>query len=439
MNRRNLSKLLFASAAGASLVVSRANAQSCTPPCYPQTGSEAAAGVTPVSMSYIPGQVLRYGTNTAPGVTDLSTAIQAAIDQQKHGGADVLLPPGVVAFGSTLVVYSGTRISGINPTESRLKYTGSAQAFVQSNPGTRIYDMSIQGFSLEDDGTGTIGFDLDSISTSVLENLLIDGFSTSIRIYSPTSGYSVYNRFYNVTAQNATNGFYLTGTSSNGNTFLSCRSNSCTTGVVIEDSNENHFNFCQFESGGTGVKITATVAGISPRNYVSQCRFENNITEDWNVGSNVTDTVFFMNHYVDNNLTYTDNGTRTQLVEIQGDASLWRMTSSVTSGAGTPYTFERDVAGGANVPAFVVRDSVTSWGTPTTLQVEIGRGSGHAIRVTDEDGLNETFGVRGDGRIRTNQASANTRTPSGATAQSLPIYDQSGALLGYIPIYGTQW
>ena len=49
------------------------------------------------------------------------------------------------------------------------------------------------------------------------------------------------------------------------------------------------------------------------------------------------------------------------------------------------------------------------------------------ILVVDENGL----GI--------STTSANTNTPSGATARELPIYDESGSLLGYIPIYGSQW
>jgi hypothetical protein len=51
----------------------------------------------------------------------------------------------------------------------------------------------------------------------------------------------------------------------------------------------------------------------------------------------------------------------------------------------------------------------------------------------------EQFGVLGDGKIRTNQAAANVATPSGATAYQLPIYDETGTLLGYIPVYAAAW
>jgi len=49
------------------------------------------------------------------------------------------------------------------------------------------------------------------------------------------------------------------------------------------------------------------------------------------------------------------------------------------------------------------------------------------------------FAVGAGGKLKTNQAAANTHTPSGATAKQLPIYDAAGFLLGYIPIYGSAW
>jgi hypothetical protein len=45
---------------------------------YGRTAGEIAAAVTPVSYFYPPGHVLRYGTNTTPGTTDMTTAFQSA-------------------------------------------------------------------------------------------------------------------------------------------------------------------------------------------------------------------------------------------------------------------------------------------------------------------------------------------------------------------------
>jgi hypothetical protein len=59
----------------------------------PRTAAEISEGVTPVDYSKPPGNVLRYGTNTTPGTTDMTAAIQAAIDCN----LTVYFPPGTYA------------------------------------------------------------------------------------------------------------------------------------------------------------------------------------------------------------------------------------------------------------------------------------------------------------------------------------------------------
>lgn len=61
-----------------------------------------------------------------------------------------------------------------------------------------------------------------------------------------------------------------------------------------------------------------------------------------------------------------------------------------------------------------------------------------AMSVQDSSGTTQ-FGIRGDGRIMSNLAAANTNTPSGATAYAHPIYNATGTLLGYFPIYASAW
>jgi hypothetical protein len=46
---------------------------------YPRSAQEIAASVTPVNYSYPYGHLYRYGVNTTPGVTDLTTTIEAAM------------------------------------------------------------------------------------------------------------------------------------------------------------------------------------------------------------------------------------------------------------------------------------------------------------------------------------------------------------------------
>lgn len=62
---------------------------------YPQTAAEVSAGVTPVNFAFAPGNILRYGTNTAPGTTDMTVAFNNAVavaQSSTHGHGFVYLP-----------------------------------------------------------------------------------------------------------------------------------------------------------------------------------------------------------------------------------------------------------------------------------------------------------------------------------------------------------
>lgn len=56
---------------------------------YPVSAAETTAAVTVVNSQYPWGSVDRYGTNTTPGTTAMTSAFQAAINQARVGGADV--------------------------------------------------------------------------------------------------------------------------------------------------------------------------------------------------------------------------------------------------------------------------------------------------------------------------------------------------------------
>ena len=70
-----------------------------------RTPAEISAGVTPVNYAYPPGNALRYGTNTIPGTTDMTTAIQAAINVAGAGGSRgvAYVPAGAYLISESLV------------------------------------------------------------------------------------------------------------------------------------------------------------------------------------------------------------------------------------------------------------------------------------------------------------------------------------------------
>lgn len=213
------------------------------------------------------------------GVTDDSAAIQAAIDALPASGGIVKLGSGTYVISTSLELRSGVILEGEGSQSTVLSYTGNAAAIVQMTPGTRIYGPGVRALRLNDVGTGTIGLDLDSVSSGVFDDVVVDGFTTGIYLLG-ANGFCVYNRFLNVTVANATTGWRIGGTGSNSNVLSFCRTNICTTGIDITDSNNTCIQNCQLEhttgatTGRVGIKITSTANALSDRTTIIGNRFE---------------------------------------------------------------------------------------------------------------------------------------------------------------------
>lgn len=114
-----------------------------TTPYIVQTAAESAAGVTPTNYYYEPGNVLRYGSNTTPGTTDMTTAIQAAI----NSNASVYVPAGTYLVGqlnaaSNQVIYGDGPASIVKlKVVSQFVYT----ILVSSKTGVTIRDLQLDG------------------------------------------------------------------------------------------------------------------------------------------------------------------------------------------------------------------------------------------------------------------------------------------------------
>ena len=313
-------------------------------------------------------------------------SIQAAIDVLPASGGLVKIGPGTHTISTALVIRSGVILEGAGSQATTISYTGAAQALVQSTPGTRIYGVGVRGINFTDAGTGTIGLDLDSVSTGVFEDLIINGFITAVELQG-ANGYCVYNRFTNVTAANATTGYVIGAAGSNSNTFMACRANVCTTGWNITDSNQNQLIGCQIEAGTTGVSITSTSPSLSDRNTIAFTRFESNTTNVDITSSNVRETALVANHHVTG--VNVDSGTRTLALDLFGTAGpAMNLNSARASALDGTFRFTRSAnahvdgnTGDATpTPAMVIADTNTSTGTPITLQVETGRATGSFVK-----------------------------------------------------------
>lgn len=160
MIRRDITQALFLSAAGAALVNKRAEAQTCTAPCYVRTAAEIAASVTPVNTSYAPGNVLRYGTNTTPGTTDMTSAFQSAFNQQAQtGGAPVYVPTGSYLITATIAISSSLPFTmyGDGMGKSVITKTGDSDAFDVTNTNSAYNQTAISDLTLTTTTTMTSG------------------------------------------------------------------------------------------------------------------------------------------------------------------------------------------------------------------------------------------------------------------------------------------
>src|SRR4051812_17890334 len=76
----------------------------------PHSIVSAESGVTIVNYAYPPGHVYRYGTNTTPGTTDMTTAHNTAAIVARAGNYSVQL--GVNCLVSSSLNFSRVRVGG---------------------------------------------------------------------------------------------------------------------------------------------------------------------------------------------------------------------------------------------------------------------------------------------------------------------------------------
>lgn len=102
---------------------------------YPITQGETDAVVTPINYWYPPGHVLRYGTNTTPGTTNMTVAFQAAALSSLQPYA----PEGVFLITASIPLRDNQhwRLDG-----TRISITGNTKVFTAA---AGIDDWSIAG------------------------------------------------------------------------------------------------------------------------------------------------------------------------------------------------------------------------------------------------------------------------------------------------------
>jgi hypothetical protein len=103
-------------------------------PPYEETAAETAAGVTPINFQYPPGYADRYGTNTVPGTTNMTAAIQDAVNvaAQSGGGGVAYLLGESYLITSSIIIPTGVRLQGTIPGGGSYGGAGSSEIYVDS-------------------------------------------------------------------------------------------------------------------------------------------------------------------------------------------------------------------------------------------------------------------------------------------------------------------
>ena len=154
MHRRDLTRVLVASATGATLLGRSAKSQTPGDQRHPRSDAETTAGITPKNYDHPPGSVLRYGADPS-GARDSSEAWRDAIKANSHvcddhpGGGSYWFASEVTISrypvticGSAKQIGSGTGgtiitlAAAAGSGKAALRTTGFASAFPSS--GARI-------------------------------------------------------------------------------------------------------------------------------------------------------------------------------------------------------------------------------------------------------------------------------------------------------------
>lgn len=117
------------------------------------------------------------------------------------------------------------------------------------------------------------------------------------------------------------------------------------------------------------------------------------------------------------------------------DAATHTDTSTSASG-----TVTNAVANAFGRPTFAATNASVTITNAATNYIANSPAAGANVTITNPYALWIDDGnFRLDGHLCLADPSADTNTPSGATAYKLPIYNTTGTLLGYVPIYASAW
>lgn len=391
---------------------------------YKRTAVESAAGVTPENYTYLPLDARRYGLSTAASATTNTTALNnASLVANTAGGGIVEIPEGTFSINGTLLFYASPNLGqvifrGRGKVATTLSYTGSATAFGVSAASTRIYDCGIRDLTVVNAGSGTVGLDLDSVSTSSFEHVTITNFPTAARLHSTIEGGCLYTRWYDVTAQmngSAVVGFNVDALASNATHFIACRyngpNNTVGTAWKIVDALGVTVTDCDIDQVLVGFALTApSGAGYTDYNIIKGNRIELCGTV-YSIGANVRFTRIYGNTYQSNTTILSDSGTYTFFLDPPyTSAERYADTGSASGNR----RFQNNADQGAN-PFVVIADNTASTAGAIALQIE-NTSAGGILAKGSVSGT-EKFSIDSGGKLSIQQVVLKQVAPTVAASQ----------------------
>ncbi len=395
---------------------------------YKNSAAEFLAGVTPTDYT-IPSHeyvgvfhAARYGFSSSASAATNTTALNNASKVANYaGGGIVQLPAGTFSINGTILFYTTPNLGqvifrGLGKVATTLNYTGSAAAFGVSAASTRIYDCGIRDLTVVNSGgLGTIGLDLDSVSTSNFEHVTISGFPRAVKLRSTISGGALYTRFYDVTAQMGASpvvGFEVAATQSNATHFIACRYNGPNNTVgsawKITDAIGVTVTDCDIDQALIGFELTSSGAGNCDYNIFKGNRIEL-LGTAYSIGTNVRFTKIFGNAYQTITTMISDSGTFTDFWDPPARCYENIAASGLSATVGA-RTFTNKADPGGAFPFILIDDNVSSTAGASGMRILKSASNGMAL----ESFLSGTlkFQVSAPGGIGLFGATAPTSRPN---------------------------
>lgn len=165
-----------------------------------QTAAELAAGITPTNDAVAAGNVNRYGNNVTPGTTDMTAAVQAAVNQSGFGGPRAYAPAGTYGYSTDIAFPLGVQFlqGGSGPWAAGLRGDGPNQTVFKAITGGAGFTNGFYFYSGTDgtymlaDGLRDLQIDCATVASAGVTFAFTNNFSLHNVLIRRSTGRGIY-------------------------------------------------------------------------------------------------------------------------------------------------------------------------------------------------------------------------------------------------------